>query len=114
QIPLAIASDGLFPRAFARVSSRQTPAFGLIVSSALTTVLIALNSSRGLVDLFTFIILLGTLSALVPYAFSSLAGFLIAEPGQRGIVRTSMGASIIALLAFSYSLWAIGGAGAEV
>jgi APA family basic amino acid/polyamine antiporter len=114
QIPLAVASDGLFPKAFARVSPRHTPAFGLIVSGALTTVLIALNSSRGLVDLFTFIILLGTLSALVPYAFSSLAGFLIAGPGQRGKARTSMGASIIALLAFSYSLWAIGGAGAEV
>ena len=114
QIPLAVASDGLFPRAFARVSARHTPAFGLIVSSALTTVLIALNSSRGLVDLFTFIILLGTLSALVPYAFSSLAGFLIAGPGQRGIAQTSRGAAIIALVAFAYSLWAIGGAGAEV
>jgi APA family basic amino acid/polyamine antiporter len=114
QIPLAIASDGLFPRAFARVSARDTPAVGLIVSGALTTVLIALNSSRDLVDLFTFIILLGTLSALVPYAFCSLAGFLIAGPGRRGISQTSMGASIIALLAFGYSLWAIGGAGAEV
>ena len=83
-----------------RTSSRGTPAFGLIVSGALTTVLIALNSSRGLVDLFTFIILLGTLSALVPYAFSSLPGFLIAGPGKRGAANTSPGGSIIALLAF--------------
>jgi APA family basic amino acid/polyamine antiporter len=113
QVPLALAKDGLFPRRFARLSSRGTPFGGLLVSSTLTTILIALNSSRGLVDLFTFIILLGTLNALVPYAFSSLAGFLIADP-RTGTTQMARGASIVALLAFVYSLWAIGGAGMEV
>ena len=32
-----IATDGLFPRVFGIVSSRGTPARGLIISSALTT-----------------------------------------------------------------------------
>src|SRR5262245_30891009 len=67
QMPLALAQDGLFPSIFGRVSSRGTPATALIISSLLTTALIALNSTRQLVDLFTFIILLGTLNALVPY-----------------------------------------------
>jgi len=40
--------------------------------------------------------------------------FLIAGPGRRGVAQTTMGASVIALLAFGYSLWAIGGAGTEV
>ena len=112
QVPLAIASDGLFPSVFGKASSRGTPAHGLIISSSLTTALIALNASRGLVELFTFIILLGTLNALVPYVFTSLAGFLI-----DGDLRQSRGArssAVVAVLAFGYSLWMIGGAGTEV
>jgi APA family basic amino acid/polyamine antiporter len=107
QMPLAIARDGLFPRAFARVSERDSPVLALIVSSTLTTALLALNATRGLVDLFTFMILLGTLSTLVPYAFSSMAAFLIDR-------RASRRAGVIAMLAFGYSLWMIGGSGPEV
>lgn len=108
QVPLAIAGDGLFPRVFGTVTYRGTPARGLLISSVLTTGLIALNASRGLVELFTFIILLGTLNALVPYVFSSLAGFLIDR-------RLSAGrGGLIGALAFLYSLWMIGGAGTEV
>jgi len=112
QLPMAVAQDGLFPRAFGRVSSRGTPVFGMLVGGVLSTALVAMNYSRNLVDLFTFIILLATLSTLVPYAFCSLAGFLIGRrPGGKPF---SAGASIIASLAFAYALWAIGGAGAEV
>src|SRR5436190_14089294 len=64
QVPLAIAGDGLFPRIFGRVTPRGTPSNALVISSLLTTILIAINASRGLVELFTFIILLGTLNAL--------------------------------------------------
>ena len=110
QVPLAIAADDLFPRGFASVSPRGTPRRGLIISSVFTTGLIALNASRGLVELFTFIILLGTLNALVPYVFSSMAAFLVgrdSSPGKRS-------GGIVAALAFGYSLWMIGGAGADV
>ena len=36
-----------------------------------------MNFSRGLVELFTFIILLATLSTLVPYTFCSLAAIIL-------------------------------------
>ena len=114
QLPLAVARDGLFPAAFARVSSRGTPTVGLIVAGVLTTGLIAANYSRGLVALFTFIILLSTLSTLVPYAFCSLASFLTAEPGaDRRRRAVPAGAAVIAALAFIYAMAAIGGAGQE-
>lgn len=112
QLPRAVAADGLFPQAFGRLSSRGTPARGMIIASTLTSVLIATNYSRGLVELFTFTILLATLSALIPYVFASLAGFILQRKDPR--MRMSAGASTIAALAFGYSLWAIGGAGAEV
>jgi APA family basic amino acid/polyamine antiporter len=114
QLPLAVARDGLFPSAFARVSPWGTPTVGLIVAGVLTTGLIAANYSRGLVALFTFIILLSTLSTLVPYVFCSLASFLTAEPGaERRARAVPAGAATIAGLAFVYAIAAIGGAGQE-
>ena len=80
QLPLAVARDGLFPRIFARTSRRGTPAAGLIIAGVLTTALVCLNYTRGLVELFTFFILLSTLNTLIPYVFSSLALFLL--PGR--------------------------------
>ena len=109
QLPMAVAQDGLFPRIFGRRSSGGTPVAGLIIGSVLTTALIGMNYSRSLVDLFTFIILLATLSTLVPYAFCSLAGFITNRERPR-----AGGPAIVAALAFAYSLWAIGGAGADV
>jgi len=78
----------------------------------LSTGLISMNYSRGLVDLFTFIILLATLSTLVPYTFCSLAGFILRGRDRR--LSWSTGASVVAALAFVYSLFAIVGAGTEV
>jgi APA family basic amino acid/polyamine antiporter len=112
QLPRAVAADGLFPRQFAVLSSRGTPARGMIIAAILTTTLIAMNYSQGLVALFTFMILLATLSTLVPYTFCSLAGFMLHRRDPR--MQMSAGASVVAALAFVYSLWAIGGAGAEV
>jgi APA family basic amino acid/polyamine antiporter len=112
QLSSAVAADGLFPAAFARQSRYGTPALALVVTSGLTTALIATNASGRLVDVFTFTILLSTLSVLVPYAFCSLAGFLLARADPA--MRMPAGASAVALLAFAYSLWAIGGAGADV
>lgn len=112
QLPMAAADDGLFPAAFARISARGTPTLGMVIGGVLTTVLIAMNFTRSLVDLFTFIILLATLSTLVPYTFCSLAGFLLARQDAR--MKMTSGASVVAVLAFVYALWAIGGAGTDV
>jgi basic amino acid/polyamine antiporter, APA family len=111
QLPLAVARDGLFPRVFARVSSRGTPTLGMLIAGVLTTLLIALNYTRGLVELFTFFILLSTLTTLIPYTFSSLAVFLIHREERR--LPLSRGIAVVAAFAFAYSLWAIGGAGQE-
>jgi APA family basic amino acid/polyamine antiporter len=107
QLPMAVADDGLFPQLFARVSSKGTPVRGLIVAGVLASVLVGLNYSRGLVDLFTFIILLCTLGTLVPYVFCSLAVWLL--PRQ----RFSGAAAAVSVFAFVYAMFAIGGAGAD-
>ena len=74
RIPLAAAKDGLFPARFSRLHGRRgTPVFALVVSSLLVSALIAMNYNKALIDQFTFIILLATLTTVVPYAFAAAA-----------------------------------------
>jgi APA family basic amino acid/polyamine antiporter len=114
QLPLAVARDGLFPSLFSRVTPRGTPAAGMVLAGGLTSALIAMNYSRGLVALFTFTILLATLSTLVPYFMCSLAGLLAATGRLRAWQAVSASAAAIAAGALIYSIVAIVGAGWEV
>ena len=111
RLPLATADDGLFPTIFRRLSGRQLPVPAMVVAGVLATTLVAMNSSRGLVELFTFIILLSTLGTLVPYLFCSLASLLLREPRGRRVSRAGMAT---AGFAFVYAMVAVGGAGADV
>jgi APA family basic amino acid/polyamine antiporter len=103
QIPFAAARDGLMPKRFSALDKGGTPAFGLIVSGMLASLLIAANFSRSLVQLFTFSILLSTAAILLPYLVDSAAWVL--RGGRKG--------RLVALFAFAYSLYALVGTGAE-
>jgi amino acid transporter len=107
---MAVARDGLFPPVFARMSRRDTPAAGMAIGAALSSVLIASNYTRGLVGLFEFVIILSTLGSLVPYAICSLATLL----GRDGSAsRAGAGAMLVAVLGLLYSMFTIAGAGRE-
>jgi basic amino acid/polyamine antiporter, APA family len=73
-----------------------------------------MNYTRDLVAVFTRIILLATLSTLVPYVFCSMAALLAPDRMPRSTGAASAGGTVIAALAFVYALVAIGGAGQEV
>jgi basic amino acid/polyamine antiporter, APA family len=114
QIPLAAARDRLFPAVFSRVSRFDTPADGLVISSVLASILLAMNYTRSLVEQFTFIILLATLNTLVPYIFCSMAEIMIyLKDPARYSGRRLGGLVALSAAAFAYSLWALGGAGME-
>lgn len=113
QVPMAAARDSLFPKAFARVSRKGTPAFGLIISSLLITGLLLLTINESLVKQFTFIILLATLSTLIPYLFTSMAQILIYLKRPEERVRSAMPV-VISIIAMAYVFWAISGAGMHV
>jgi APA family basic amino acid/polyamine antiporter len=115
QVPMAAARDRLFPKPFARTSRNGTPIFGLVVSSVLVTGLMFMNYAESLTDQFTFIILLATLTTLVPYAFSAMAELMLFVTDRAAFsARRLTKDGIIAVLAFAYSLWAIAGSGYEV
>lgn len=115
QLPRAVARDGLFPAKFGKLSERGTPVTGLVVSSIFITLLMFMNYTKGLVEQFTFIILLATLSTLLPYIFSTIAELAIII-GRKKILskRKLIRDSVIAIIAFIYSVWAMAGSGREV
>lgn len=115
QLPMAAAMDGLFPSLFARRSRRGTPTLGLVLSSVLVTAIVATNYAKGLVAAFTFIILLATLTTLIPYVFCSMALVLAAIRGDASVDGGHrLGPPIlVGSLAFVYSLMAIVGAGRD-
>lgn len=110
QMPYAAARDKLFPRIFARENKKGTPVFGIVVSSVLVSVLMSMNFSKSLADTYTFIILLSTLTVLLPYLFSIIS-FVIIGAKQKVLNPFKY---IVATLAFLFSMWAIIGSGEEI
>ena len=115
QVPRAVALDGLFPPFFAKLSKRGTPVMGLIFSSCLVSLLMIMSFSKGLIEKFNFIILLATLTCLLPYAVAALAEMvhlfrerISIKPGR--FLRLL----IVVGLAFTYAIWTIIGSGPEV
>jgi APA family basic amino acid/polyamine antiporter len=112
QLPKATAKDKLFPGIFKKENKKGVPVYGMLIGSALASLVMLMNYTEGLVEQFRFLILLGTMIAVVPYLFSAAAyvSILLEKklPSQPWLGIYGMGS-----LAFSYSLWAIFGAGEE-
>jgi len=113
--PLGAAQDGLFPKKFAEVDGKRgTPVFGIVASSVLITILLALNFSQktSVVNLFTDVIIIATLTALIPYVFSAAAQIYLLFADRASFSGANLTRSaVIAFLALAYSCWAIWGAG---
>jgi APA family basic amino acid/polyamine antiporter len=74
EMPLAAANDGLFPRQFKRMSRTGVPAFGVVASTVLASIAMAINylGSSG-ASVFTTLVLMTGITAAIPYGFSALA-----------------------------------------
>lgn len=103
QMPMSVAIDGLAPKVFARLNPNGAPQISLIVGSTLASVLVIANYSRGLVDAFTFLIMVSTLTLLVPYFVAALAEL-------RHSLKNGGAWAVVALVAAVYSLFAMWGA----
>lgn len=106
QLPMAAALDKLAPRFLSVTDKGGAPYAALLLSSALTSLLLIANYSRGLIGAFTFLIMLSTLGTLVPYLASAIAEL-------RQSWRSARAWAGIALLAALYSVFAILGSGLE-
>ena len=114
QLPAAIASDHFFPAIFKKRNSKGVPAIGVVISSVIVSIFTMMNYTKGLVDQFKFLILLTTLTVLIPYLFSTAAYiiFRFKEANLTKWVRYS--AILLAGLAFLFFMWMIIGSGQEI
>jgi APA family basic amino acid/polyamine antiporter len=113
QIPFAIAKDKLFPAVFGKINKKGVPVAGIVIGSILISVLMAMNYTRGLQEQFKFLILLTTITVLVPYLLSTAAYILIKMETTLKTTPGWLPAIVLASLAFLFSLWAIAGSGQE-
>ncbi len=107
QIPASAARDNLFPKMFKKLNKNKAPIRGIIFSSILATILMVCNYSKTLVEAFSYMMKLSTLTVLLPYLFS-IASFALA------VKRADKKSLFLAVLAFLFSLWIVIGCGAEI
>ena len=112
QVPYAIARDKLFPPVLSKVNIRKAPVNGLVVSSIFITILVISNFTKGLVGMFTFMILLTTVVVIIPYLFCTLAEILILIKRQKDKI-SFIKPLLVGVPAFLYLMWALTGVGKE-
>jgi basic amino acid/polyamine antiporter, APA family len=112
QIPAAAAMDQVFPAIFKKENKLGSPVVSIVGSSLLISALLLMNFSNSLANTYQFIILLSTMTVLVPYLFSAVSYGVLAVKSNE--LKWNNGIKIsIAILAFAYSLWAVAGSGQE-
>jgi APA family basic amino acid/polyamine antiporter len=113
QVPRAAAKDGLFPDVFVKLNKNGVPAWGIMISIGLSSLILLMQASGvgTLVNLYKNLINLSTTAEMIPYVFCALSeGLLIAalahvKPKIRRIFTP------IALISFVFSVLTIYGAG---
>lgn len=111
QVPFAIAKDKLFPPIFGKLNKKGVPYAGMLISSTMVSIFMTMNYTKGLVEQFRFLLLLSTLSVLIPYLFSAASYIIIRFQKEHLRKGSWLSAIVLGTLAFAYSLWAIAGAG---
>jgi APA family basic amino acid/polyamine antiporter len=107
QMPTAVALDKLTPAILARKNKGGAPVVSLLLASSLATVLLIANYSRGLIGSFTFLVMMSTLTYMVPLLASALAEFKYS-------LKSSRAWAAVAMIAFLYSVFIVLGSGLEV
>ncbi|MET8454289.1 amino acid permease [Streptomyces sp. NPDC005209] len=113
EMPYAAARDGLFPAAFARLrGERGVPAFGIIASTVLASLITVFSYTR-FEDVFTKIVLLSVLTAVIPYLFSAAAQlYWLLVRGRENLSSRRLARDVtVAALALVFSYWSIQGSG---
>lgn len=114
EMPLAAAKDGMFPKIFARESRRGAPWFGIILGTALTS-LVAIYNYFGTTDGFDMILLIATFTTVIPYFFSAASQlFWLVTGAKQQVNGAKLGKDLtITIIAMVFAFWMTYGAGLE-
>ena len=112
QIPMAVAKDNLFPKIFKRENKKGAPAMGLIIGSLLTTAILLMNFTEGLVEQFKFLVEIVVFVVLIPYLFVS-ASYVLVLIQKKLHVNSWVKTFVLGFFGIAYSTWAIYGSGSK-
>ncbi len=112
QLPMATAQDNMFPRFFKRENSSGAPYIGLLIGSSLTSILVLMNLSDGLVNAFTFLLNITVFTALIPYLFVA-AAYIIVVIEKNLHFNNAVKTFSLGTLGATYAIWAIFGSGSD-
>jgi len=93
QTAMAAARDRVFPRIFEQMTRHNTP--GLSVGA------------------YTFVLLIATLTTVVPYAFASMAGLLLGIHDKNTSPARRRREAIVSVVAFLICMWVIASSGED-
>lgn len=110
ELPLAMARAGSLPRWFGVTDRNDTPVRALLLSSTLVSILILVNYTRTMADLFTFMALLSTAASLVLYLACAAVSLRLTA---LGLMPRSLTFVVVASLGLLYAMWTFYGAGIE-
>lgn len=113
EMPYAAARDGLFPDAFAKLRGQNgVPAFGIVASTVLASLITVFSYTR-FEDVFTKIVLLSVLTAVIPYLFSAAAQlYWLLVRGRESLSPRRLARDVtVAAVAMAFSYWSIQGSG---
>ena len=112
QISMATAKDDLFPDFLKKENKKGAPVNGFVIGGVLSSIVMLMNYSEGLVDQFEFIVQLTVIAALLPYLFTA-ASYALIIIEKKLHTKSWIKTFVLSTLGFSYSLWAIYGSGSE-
>jgi APA family basic amino acid/polyamine antiporter len=113
EMPQAAARDGVFPTLFLRESRRGVPAFGIVASTVLASVLTVV-SYTSFDQVFITVVLLSVLTSVIPYLFSAAAQvYWLATSAHYSHPLHLARDLTVGLLALVFSFWSLQGSGQQ-
>ncbi|WP_296699950.1 amino acid permease [Algoriphagus sp.] len=112
QIAQSMAKDGLLPKILAYKNKNNSPSTGIIVSSVFVTILLILNMTKGFASLYSFMVLLSTITSLFFYLSAALVYTYFSFHERLGF-SWNFKSKIISLLGLGFSVWVFFGSGIE-
>ena len=108
-----MAKDGMLAKPMAYLNDQDSPAVALVVSGVFITILLLLNVTKGLTNLYTFMVELTTITSLLFYLSAVLVYGYFAYRRERGFTR-SLKNGLITLIGLGFCLLVFLGSGLEI
>jgi len=111
EMPMAAARDRLFPKQFSSLSHREIPVFGIVVSTSLASLLVVFSYWH-FEKVFTDVLLLSVLTAVIPYLYSAAAHLYWLLVKGRAISWPHLAREIVvSTLALVFTFWMLASSG---